>query len=84
MLIVFLIFLAAGRVLKIDVTKNRFFWCISWVKGTLQKIHSPDNFLLVLSKNPGFYGAIIKLKKLIGLVNEARTIIDVSFEKSSC
>ena len=36
------------RVLKIDVTKNRFFWCISSVKGTLLKIHSPGNFLLVV------------------------------------
>ena len=35
-----------GRVLKIDVTKDRFFWCISSVKGTLLKIHSPGNFLL--------------------------------------
>ena len=42
-------------VLKINVAKIRFFWCISEVKGTLKKIHSPGNLLLIqpnVSKNP--------------------------------
>ena len=32
--------------LKIDVTKNRIFWGISWVK-LKSEIHSPGNFLLM-------------------------------------
>ena len=32
--------------LKIDVTKNRIFRCILWVK-LKSEIHSPGNFLLV-------------------------------------
>ena len=36
----------SGPISKINVTKNRFFWCISYVKGTLKKIHCPGNFLL--------------------------------------
>ena len=32
--------------LKIDVAKNRIFWCISWVK-LKSEIHSPGNFLLI-------------------------------------
>ena len=37
-----------GGILKIDVTKNRFSWCMSQVKGVQQRIHSPGNFLLAI------------------------------------
>ena len=68
-----------GRVLKIDDTKNRFFWCISQAKGTLKNVHSSSIFLLTL-----YYAPVIIRKALDGVEGiQYRPVspLDISPEK---